>query len=55
VAQALRDRDAAIVSAGYQVQVTEVEGLSLVFERTAGRLTNARSAHRGGGCRGIGR
>jgi len=36
VAQALRDRDAAIVSAGYQVQVTEVEGLSLVFERPAG-------------------
>jgi bacillithiol synthase len=33
VAEALRARDAAIVAAGYALQVSEVEGLSLVFER----------------------
>ena len=33
IAGALRDRDAAIVTRGYALQVTEVEGLSLVFER----------------------
>ena len=33
VAQALRDRDEAIVSAGFRCRSTEVEGLSLVFER----------------------
>ena len=33
VATALRARDAAIAASGYAVQVTEVEGLSLVFER----------------------
>jgi len=36
VATALRDRDAAIVAAGFSLQVTEVAGLSLVFERSAG-------------------
>jgi len=33
IAEALRARDAAIVAEGYAVQVSEVEGLSLVFER----------------------
>jgi uncharacterized protein YllA (UPF0747 family) len=36
VASALRERDAAIVAAGFALQVTEVAGLSLVFERSAG-------------------
>ena len=34
VADALRQRDAEIAAGGYVAQVTEVEGLSLVFERT---------------------
>ena len=34
VAEALRQRSAEIAGAGYEAQVTEVEGLSLVFERT---------------------
>jgi bacillithiol biosynthesis cysteine-adding enzyme BshC len=33
VADALRARDESVVAAGYTTQVTEVEGLSLVFER----------------------
>lgn len=36
VANALRERDAAIAGAGYSSQVTEVAGLSLVFERSNG-------------------
>ena len=36
VAQALRERDTAIRTAGFTPQVAEVEGLSLVFERPAG-------------------
>jgi uncharacterized protein YllA (UPF0747 family) len=36
VAEALRDRDAAIAAAGYTTQVGEVAGLSLVFERSPG-------------------
>jgi uncharacterized protein YllA (UPF0747 family) len=35
VANALRQRDAEIAAAGFATQVTEVEGLSLVFERSA--------------------
>ena len=35
IAEALRQRDADIAAAGFATQVTEVEGLSLVFERPA--------------------
>lgn len=42
VATALRERDAAITSAGYALQVTEVAGLSLVFERAAGTAEKRR-------------
>jgi bacillithiol synthase len=42
VANALRDRDSAIIAGGYALQVTEVAGLSLVFERPVGTADKRR-------------